>query len=57
VVTRDVADHALVVGVPAEVAGWVCECGARLALSDGGGECGGCARTYVPDGEGGLRRA
>jgi UDP-2-acetamido-3-amino-2,3-dideoxy-glucuronate N-acetyltransferase len=57
VVTRDVADHALVVGVPAEVAGWVCECGARLALGDGGGECEGCAKAYVPAGDGGLRRA
>ena len=30
VVTRDVADHALVVGVPARRAGWMCACGVRL---------------------------
>jgi UDP-2-acetamido-3-amino-2,3-dideoxy-glucuronate N-acetyltransferase len=30
VVTRDVPDHALVMGVPARVTGWVCACGARL---------------------------
>ncbi len=30
VVTRDVADHALVVGSPARRIGWVCECGERL---------------------------
>jgi acetyltransferase-like isoleucine patch superfamily enzyme len=30
VVTRDVPPHALVVGSPARVAGWVCACGARL---------------------------
>jgi len=30
VVTRDVPDHAIVVGVPARVAGWVCVCGERL---------------------------
>jgi UDP-2-acetamido-3-amino-2,3-dideoxy-glucuronate N-acetyltransferase len=30
VVTRDVPSHALVVGTPAQLAGWVCRCGARL---------------------------
>lgn len=30
VVTRSVADHALVVGTPARPTGWVCECGRRL---------------------------
>ena len=30
VVTRDVPDHALVVGNPARRLGWVCACGARL---------------------------
>ncbi len=32
VVSRDVPPHALVVGVPARVSGWVCSCGERLAL-------------------------
>jgi UDP-2-acetamido-3-amino-2,3-dideoxy-glucuronate N-acetyltransferase len=31
VVTKDVPDHALVVGNSAEQIGWVCECGERLA--------------------------
>jgi UDP-2-acetamido-3-amino-2,3-dideoxy-glucuronate N-acetyltransferase len=31
VITRDVADYALVVGNPGRVAGWVCECGVKLA--------------------------
>ncbi len=31
VVTHDVPDHALVIGNPARVAGWVCTCGLRLA--------------------------
>jgi acetyltransferase-like isoleucine patch superfamily enzyme len=31
VVTREVPAHALVVGVPAKLAGWVCRCGARMA--------------------------
>ncbi|RPI49039.1 MAG: N-acetyltransferase, partial [Acidobacteria bacterium] len=30
VVTRDVPDYALVLGNPARLAGWVCECGVRL---------------------------
>jgi len=35
VVTRDVPDHALVVGNPARLLGWVCACGERL-LDDAG---------------------
>jgi len=31
VVTKDVPDHALVVGNPGRVAGWMCECGVKLA--------------------------
>lgn len=34
VVTKDVPDHALVVGNPARVIGWVCECGERLDFSE-----------------------
>ena len=30
VVTRDVPSHALMVGVPAVLKGWVCECGEKL---------------------------
>ncbi len=30
VVTKDVPEHALVVGVPAEIIGWVCRCGRRI---------------------------
>jgi UDP-2-acetamido-3-amino-2,3-dideoxy-glucuronate N-acetyltransferase len=31
VVTRDVPDYALVLGNPARIAGWMCECGVKLA--------------------------
>jgi UDP-2-acetamido-3-amino-2,3-dideoxy-glucuronate N-acetyltransferase len=30
VVTRDVPDHALIVGNPGRISGWVCECGVKL---------------------------
>lgn len=30
VVTRDIDDHAIVVGTPARQIGWICECGGRL---------------------------
>jgi hypothetical protein len=33
VVTRDVEDHAIVVGAPARMVGYMCECGARLPPS------------------------
>ncbi|MBI4358294.1 MAG: hypothetical protein HY584_03255 [Candidatus Omnitrophica bacterium] len=43
VVTKDVLDHAVVVGNPAKQVGWVCTCGVRLGE---GLECSSCARTY-----------
>ena len=33
VVSHDIPAHALAVGVPARVIGWVCSCGERLSLS------------------------
>ena len=45
VVSRDVPDHALVLGVPAKLAGWVCECGTVLG-DDERVECGFCGRKY-----------
>lgn len=49
VVTRDVPDYALVVGVPAEVIGAVCECGVRLPDGDGSLHCGSCDRRYIAE--------
>jgi UDP-2-acetamido-3-amino-2,3-dideoxy-glucuronate N-acetyltransferase len=34
VVTRDVPSHALVIGNPARVVGWVCECGETVARGE-----------------------
>jgi UDP-2-acetamido-3-amino-2,3-dideoxy-glucuronate N-acetyltransferase len=47
VVTTDVPDYALVVGVPARVIGAVCECGVRLPDGDGDLTCAACERQYV----------
>ncbi len=48
VVTRDVPPHALVMGVPARVVGFVCACGARLKLTGSGtGMCPACGRTVT----------
>lgn len=45
VVTHDVPDHALVLGVPARLAGYVCSCGERLIVEGGVGRCTVCGRT------------
>ena len=44
VVTKDVPPHALLVGVPAKVAGYVCECGRKL---DAKMSCAHCRKTLV----------
>ncbi len=46
VVTKDVADHALVVGNPARAVGWMCRCGERLTLEGGKATCPRCGDRY-----------
>jgi UDP-2-acetamido-3-amino-2,3-dideoxy-glucuronate N-acetyltransferase len=46
VVTSDVPDYALVMGVPAIQAGWVCVCGNRLREANKV-NCSGCGRNYI----------
>lgn len=46
VVTKDVPDYALVCGVPAEINGWLCECGRSLEFEDGKAVCRACGRKY-----------
>jgi UDP-2-acetamido-3-amino-2,3-dideoxy-glucuronate N-acetyltransferase len=49
VVTRDVPPYALVVGNPARLSGWMCECGARLASGPQPPSyvrCGECSAEY-----------
>jgi UDP-2-acetamido-3-amino-2,3-dideoxy-glucuronate N-acetyltransferase len=57
VVTRDVPDHALVVGTPARVAGWVCRCGVKLAIGiepPAAVTCAACGARFGPNGTDGL---
>ena len=56
VVTGDVPAHALMLGVPARQAGWVCECGAVLPQSTGADDdpgqdltCPACGRRYAQE--------
>lgn len=48
VVTRDVPDHALVVGVPAKQTSWVCACGERLPSEGHALRCPACGQSYEP---------
>lgn len=51
VVTKNIPDHALVVGVPAKIIGWVCECGNKLKFDDKKSVCNICNREYEKSGE------
>jgi UDP-2-acetamido-3-amino-2,3-dideoxy-glucuronate N-acetyltransferase len=46
VVTRDVADFALVVGNPARRTGWMCRCGIKLQLDGDAARCASCGTAY-----------
>lgn len=46
VVTRDVPQYALVVGVPAQLAGWMCQCGERLSFDSERAVCARCGTRY-----------
>ena len=54
VVTSDVPAYALMIGVPAKQAGWMCQCGERLAERNPE-RCGVCGTTYRVE-RGKLRR-
>jgi UDP-2-acetamido-3-amino-2,3-dideoxy-glucuronate N-acetyltransferase len=49
VVTKDVPDHALVVGNPGRVTGWMCLCGVKLVVKGKKASCSICGRQYLSD--------
>ncbi len=46
VVNKDVPDYAVVVGVPAKIVGWMCECGNKLIFENTVTHCARCHRVY-----------
>lgn len=50
VVVHDVPDYAIVVGVPARVSGWMCECGNKLKFESTETRCDKCGRKYHKEG-------
>lgn len=46
VVTKDVPNYALVVGVPARKIAWVCECSEKLNFENGKATCEKCGKKY-----------
>jgi len=58
VVTEDVPDYALVGGNPGRVAGWMCDCGAKLAATakpPAAARCSVCGSAYHGEGSGLVR--
>ena len=51
VVTKDVPDYALMLGNPAEVTGWMCECGHQIKFQEGVAICDACGKQYRRAGE------
>ena len=49
VVTQDVPHHALVMGNPARIAGWVCQCGMKLQVTGRNAKCLECGQRYRKD--------
>jgi UDP-2-acetamido-3-amino-2,3-dideoxy-glucuronate N-acetyltransferase len=47
VVTKDVPDHALVVGNPGKVTGWMCTFGVKLKVKRNNAACPSCHRRYA----------
>ena len=46
VVTKDVPDYAMVYGCPAEIRGYVCQCGEQVKFSDLRAVCPACGKKY-----------
>lgn len=57
VVTKDVPDYALVLGIPTRIVGWMCQCGIRLSYAPAGepgverSQCQSCGMHYTKRGK------
>lgn len=51
VVNKNVPDYAIVVGVPAKLIGWICECGTKLNFKRNRATCPKCKRSYNKQGK------
>ena len=47
VVTKDVPDYGLVVGVPARLIGWSCECGSTIKFVEQHAQCTQCDQQFI----------
>ncbi|WHZ28980.1 MAG: UDP-2-acetamido-3-amino-2,3-dideoxy-D-glucuronic acid acetyltransferase [Nitrospira sp.] len=56
VVTKDVPDHALVIGNPGRVTGWMCQCGTKLFVEGKNASCQACGKQYLFD-EAGMKQS
>lgn len=52
VVLKDIPDYAMVVGNPARIIGWACECGVRLVFNDERAACRECGKQYLVKSDG-----
>lgn len=50
VVTNDVPDYALMIGSPARIVGYMCECGIKLNFNDNRAQCKACEKSYKKEG-------
>lgn len=50
VVTKDIPDYVLVYGNPANIKGWMCECGNKLEFTKDKARCSGCNKQYKKNG-------
>ena len=57
VVTKNVPDYALMLGVPATVRGYVCQCGQQMKFENGEAQCASCLRRYRKTGDGRVEEA
>lgn len=49
VVTKDIPCYALVVGNPARIIGWMCDCGNRIDFNGNKGKCHHCRKGYLKE--------